>query len=99
MDWAARIGARVAGSRAAVEAGLIDAALQVGQTGHTIAPKLYIAIGISGQIQHTAAITGAGRILAINPDQNAPIFNIADEGWLTTAEQAIPLLQAALPAR
>ena len=99
MDWAARIGARVAGSRAAVEAGLIDAALQVGQTGHTIAPKLYIAIGISGQIQHTAAITGAGRILAINPDRNAPIFNIADEGWLTTAEQAIPLLRAALPAR
>lgn len=90
--WAAQIGAVVAGSRAAVEAGLIEAHKQVGQTGHTIAPDLYIAIGISGQIQHTAAITGAKKIIAINPDCNAPIFHVADYGWVTTAEEALSQL-------
>ena len=90
--WAAQIGAVVAGSRAAVEAGLIEAHKQVGQTGHTIAPDLYVAIGISGQIQHTAAITGAKKIIAINPDCNAPIFHVADYGWVTTAEEALSQL-------
>ena len=90
--WAERLGAVVAGSRAAVEAGLIDARMQVGQTGHTIAPDLYIAIGISGQIQLTAAITGAKRIIAINPDRTAPIFNVADYGWNTSVEEALPQL-------
>ena len=90
--WAERLGAVVAGSRAAVEAGLIDARMQVGQTGHTIAPDLYIAIGISGQIQHTAAITGAKKIIAINPDRTAPIFNVADYGWNTSVEEALPQL-------
>lgn len=88
--WATRIGAVVAGSRAAVEANLIDASRQVGQTGHTISPDLYIAIGISGQIQHTAAITGAKKIIAINPDRNAPIFRIADYGWVASVEDALP---------
>lgn len=59
--WAKSIGASVAGSRAAVEMGLVDASVQVGQTGHTVAPDLYVAIGISGQIQHTAGIVGAKR--------------------------------------
>ncbi|WP_303013128.1 electron transfer flavoprotein subunit alpha [uncultured Bacteroides sp.] len=89
-QWAKRIGAAVAGSRAAVEAGLVDASRQVGQTGHTIAPDLYIAIGISGQIQHTAAIERAGKIIAINPDCNAPIFNMADYGWITSIEAILP---------
>lgn len=89
-SWATRIGAAVAGSRAAVEANLIDASKQVGQTGHTIAPDLYVAIGISGQIQHTAAITGAKKIIAINPDINAPIFRIADYGWVAPVEEALP---------
>lgn len=84
--WAEKIGAVMAGSRAAVEAGLIDAHLQVGQTGHSIAPDLYIAIGISGQIQHVAGITGAKKIIAINPDRNAPIYRIADYGFPVDAE-------------
>ena len=90
--WAQEIGAIVAGSRAAVETGLIDACMQVGQTGQSIAPDLYIAIGISGQIQHTAAITGAKTIIAINPDRSAPIFNVADYGWAIPVEEALPLL-------
>lgn len=98
-DWARRIGAAVAGSRAAVEAGLVDASLQVGQTGHTIAPDLYVAIGISGQIQHTAAITGARKVLAINPDRTAPIFSVADYGWAVPVEEALPRLMEALPER
>ena len=88
--WAERIGATVAGSRAAAEAGLVDASVQVGQTGHTIAPDLYIAIGISGQIQHTAAITGARCVIAVNPDRTAPIFNVADYGWAIPVEEALP---------
>lgn len=88
-QWAERIGAVVAGSRAAVEAGLIDAKMQIGQTGHTVSPDVYIAIGISGQIQHTAGITGAKKIIAINPDAAAPIFNVADYGWVMFAEEAI----------
>ena len=87
--WARQIGAVVAGSRAAVEMGLIDAHLQVGQTGQSIAPDLYIAIGISGQIQHTAGITGAKKIMAINPDATAPIFNVADYGWKVPVEEAL----------
>lgn len=88
-QWAERIGAVVAGSRAAVEAGLIDAKMQIGQTGHTVSPDVYIAIGISGQIQHTAGITGAKKIIAINPDAAAPILNVADYGWVMSAEEAI----------
>lgn len=91
--WAQRIGAEVAGSRAAVEAGLVDAHRQVGQTGHTIAPDLYIAIGISGQIQHTAAIQGCKHILAVNPDANAPIFSLADQGWVATAEDFLRAIE------
>lgn len=90
--WAESIGAAVGGSRAAVECGLVDASRQIGQTGQTISPDLYIAIGISGQIQHTAAITGAKKIIAVNPDRNAPIFSVADYGWTATAEELLSAL-------
>ena len=90
--WAESIGAVVGGSRAAVECGLIDASMQIGQTGQTISPDLYIAVGISGQIQHTAAITGAKKIIAVNPDKNAPIFSVADYGWTATAEELLTVL-------
>lgn len=91
--WAERMGAAVAGSRAAVECGLIDPLRQVGQTGQTISPDLYVAIGISGQIQHTAAITGAKKIIAVNPDKDAPIFGMADYGWAATVEDVLPILE------
>lgn len=91
-QWAQQIGAVVAGSRAAVEAGLIEPQMQIGQTGHVVSPDIYIAIGISGQIQHTSGIGGAKKIIAINSDASAPIFNIADYGWVITAEEAVKRL-------
>lgn len=91
--WASSVGAVLAGSRAAVEAGLVDASVQVGQTGHTVSPDIYVAVGISGQIQHTAAIAGAKCIIAVNPDRNAPIFSIADYGIAERIEDVLPELE------
>ena len=78
--FADKIGAKTAASRGAVEMGLAPSSIQVGQTGKTVAPKIYIACGISGAIQHTVGMTGAEHIIAINKDENAPIFEIADTG-------------------
>lgn len=78
--FADKIGAKTAASRGAVEMGLAPSNIQVGQTGKTVAPKIYIACGISGAIQHTVGMTGAEHIIAINKDENAPIFEIADTG-------------------
>lgn len=78
--FADKIGAKTAASRGAVEMGLAPSSIQVGQTGKTVAPKIYIACGISGAIQHTVGMTGAKHIIAINKDENAPIFEIADTG-------------------
>lgn len=91
--WADSLGAVLAGSRAAVEAGLVDASVQIGQTGHTVSPDLYVAIGISGQIQHTAAITGAKCIVAVNPDRKAPVFAVADYGIAANIEDVLPDLE------
>jgi electron transfer flavoprotein alpha subunit len=78
--FAKKIGATVGATRGAVEMGLAPAAIQIGQTGKTVNPKVYIACGISGAIQHTVGMTGAKYIIAINNDEDAPIFEIADMG-------------------
>jgi electron transfer flavoprotein alpha subunit len=78
--FAKKIGATVGATRGAVEMGLAPASIQVGQTGKTVNPKVYIACGISGAIQHTVGMTGSDYIIAINSDEEAPIFEIADMG-------------------
>jgi electron transfer flavoprotein alpha subunit len=92
QELADLFGGTLACTRPVVEAGLMPYERQVGQTGKTVSPKLYIAVGVSGAIQHLVAIQNAEKIIAINSDEKAPIFQIADVGIVGDYRKIIPVM-------
>jgi electron transfer flavoprotein alpha subunit len=93
------LGAELAATRKVTDNGWLPRARQLGITGHSISPRLYLAIGMSGKYNHSVGVRSAGTILTINPDPDAPMFDYADLGIVASWEDAVPELERQLRAR